>query len=95
MYFKTMIKKVTNEVIKEHKKFCEENDYYLEFGLETLYRYEDILLTCTKAINFKKYLETDREDLEKDNEGVDEKTLSLWLIADYVLAEIEWKGLPV
>lgn len=92
MYFKTIVKKVSNIIIARHKKYCEENDYYLEFGLETLYQYEELLLMCTKATNFQKYLEIDREDLEKDNKGVDEKTLSILLVADYVQAEIEWLG---
>ena len=81
MYFKTIVKKVS-VLLLQNKKYCEENDYYLEFGLETLYQYEELLLMCTKRTNFQKYLEIDREDLEKDNKGVDEKTLSIWLVAD-------------
>ena len=95
MYFKTIVKKVSNIIIARHKKYCEENDYYLEFGLETLYQYEELLLICTEATNFQKYLEIDREGLEKDNKGVNEKTLSIWLVADYVQAEIEWLGYEI
>ena len=92
MYFKTMIKKISNEIIEKESKIYEQLGVKINFNLETLYKYEDLLMTCTQSSNFNKLFEIHRKDLEKENKGADEYILKFYFICDYVIAFIEWEG---
>jgi hypothetical protein len=95
MYFKTMVKKVTNEIIKQEKELSYQNDWSLYFDWETMENYKELILTCTKASNFNKWFDVDRERVEEGNEGAEEELLHFWFISEYILSEIEWLGYNV
>lgn len=95
MYLKTMVKKVTTEIVKQEKELSYQNDWSLYFDWETMEKHEKLILTCIEASNFNKWFDIDRERIEEGNEGASEELLHFWFLSDMILSEIELLGYNV
>jgi len=95
MYFKQLAKKAANEIIEKEKKVSEKHGWDLDFCLETIYGYEEIVLKVKDASNYQKVVSSDMEDLEKQYGEEDNNSFDLWVISDHILEVIENKGYKV
>lgn len=92
MYFKHMVNRVAKEIIKKEKNVCEKKGWELTFDLETIYSYEELVLTVKNSKNYEGKVAIDKDDMIEEYGKDSEKYIDLWVISDHVLYAINEMG---
>lgn len=93
MYFKQAIANVSKEIIKLEKELHLENGWeHLQFTLEQIYHWRNLVLSVKESSNYQKKVEMDLEDLKKQFPNEEEEQYDIWVISDHILEYIDNQG---